>query len=348
MPPELYKQVVIASIKEEKKDVKTFTLAAADGKPIPYTAGQFITLLFNHHHKEERRSFSICSSPELGEPLAVTVKRVDNGAYSRWLTDRATEGATLLTTGASGLFIIPGNIAVYKQVFFFAAGIGITPIFSIIKTLLHTVADTHIVLIYSNRSKEDAVFYDELSGLAAQHSDRFRIEFLYSTAFDLSRARLSKLLLPTLLEEYRTAEKKDMLFYLCGPSDYMRMVIITLEEQGIDTAQIKRENFNTNGTPVRKIEPPDKTTHTAHIHLGSDTYDVVVQYPDSILQAAKKQGVHLPYSCETGRCGSCAALCVQGKIWLSYNEVLMDADLAAGKTLTCVGHPVNGDVTLQI
>lgn len=348
MAPELYKQVVITAIKTEKKDVKTFTLAETDGQPVRYAAGQFLTFVFNHHHKEERRSFSICSSPELNEPLAFTVKRVENGAYSRWLTDRVAEGDILYTTGAAGLFTIPEGIAGYKQVFFFAAGIGITPVFSLIKSLLHTRPDLQIVLIYSNRTVEEAVFYEALTELAGRFAHRFRIEFLYSTAFDLARARLSKLLLPTLLEEYRVAEKKDLLFYLCGPSDYMRMVIITLEELGIDTQQIKRENFNTNSAPVRKNDPPDKGTHTAHVHYAGKVYDVVTAYPDSILQAAKKQGIHLPYSCETGRCGSCAALCTQGTVWLSYNEVLMDADLAKGKTLTCVGHPVNGDVTLEI
>ena len=124
MPTDLYKAVTITSVKQEKAGVKTFTLAET-GPVIPYTAGQFITFVFNHHHKEERRSFSISSSPTLNEPLAITVKRVDNGAYSRLLIDKIKEGDILYTTGASGLFTIAEDITIYKQVFFFAAGISL-------------------------------------------------------------------------------------------------------------------------------------------------------------------------------------------------------------------------------
>ena len=128
----------------------------------------------------------------------------------------------------------------------------------------------------------------------------------------------------------------------------MRMVIISLEEQGIHDEQIKKENFNTNDRVVHKIEPPDKATHTATIMYLGKEYSFPVVYPDTILQAAKKNGLSLPYSCETGRCGSCAARCIKGKVWLSYNEVLMDTDLKHGSILTCVGHPVDGDVTIEV
>ncbi len=346
-PPLGVRGVIITSIREETPGVKTFTIASEDSGPIPHAVGQFITLVFTHHGKEERRSFSISSSPELNEPLAFTVKRIDNGAYSRLLTDRAAVGDKLFTTGAAGLFTLPINIAA-KQIFFFAAGIGITPIFSIIKTLLHTHPDIQAVLVYSNRTREEVVFYKELQSLAEQFPGTFKIAFLFSTAFDLSRARLSKALLPILLKENALVHKNEMLFYICGPFAYMRMAIFSLEEQGIHADQIRKENFNTNDRAVHKTDPPDKTTHTATIkYLGKEhTFPVV--YPDTILQAAKKNGLSLPYSCEVGRCGSCAARCTKGKVWLSYNEVLMDTDLAQGSILTCVGHPVDGDVTIEV
>lgn len=339
---------IITSIREETPGVKTFSLRQEDGSVIPYAAGQFITFVFTHHGKEERRSFSISSSPVLNEPLSFTVKRIDNGAYSRLLTDRATIGNRLLTTGAAGLFTLPASIDAFSQVFFFAAGIGITPIFSLIKTLLYTQPHKQIVLIYSNRSKEDVVFYNELNILAKKFPGNFKVEFLYSTSFDLARARLSKALLPVFLKEYATAPKEKMLFYICGPFSYMRMAILALEEQGIDNAQIKKENFNTNDRQIIRTEPQDKTMHRVRIKMDNKEYSFSVQYPDTILQAAKKNGIALPYSCEVGRCGSCAARCIQGKVWLSYNEVLMDTDLAHGSILTCVGHPVDGDVVIEL
>jgi len=342
----LYKSVVITSIKEETPGVKTFVIRYEDGSPIPYAAGQFITFAFTHHGREERRSFSISVSPALHEPLSFTVKRIDNGAYSRLLVDRVHVGDKLLTTGASGLFTL--SPSAYEQVFFFAAGIGITPVYSLIKTLLHTDPDKKIVLIYSNRSQGEVVFYNELQQLAAQFPSRFIVDYLYSTSFNLMRARLSKSLLPQLLSEYAQAPKEKLLFYVCGPFAYMRMVLISLEEQGIHSDQVKKENFNTNDREVRKAAPADKATHLATIKTNGKEYTFPVVYPDSILQAAKKHGLALPYSCEVGRCGSCAARCTKGEVWLSYNEVLMDNDLKHGSILTCTGHPVNGDVTIEV
>ncbi|MBS1690457.1 MAG: iron-sulfur cluster-binding domain-containing protein, partial [Bacteroidetes bacterium] len=287
-------------------------------------------------------------SPMLNEAATITVKRVDNGIYSRHLIDKAKVGDELYTTGAAGLFTLPANINDYEQVFFLAAGIGITPIFSLIKTLLYTNNHLKITLVYSNRTTEEAVFHTELQILAGRFAERFTIEYLYSTAFNLQRARLSKWLLPKLLQEYALADKSKMLFYLCGPFSYMRMVSWSLEEQGINTENIKRENFNTELRPSKILTPPDIAAHTVHLYLHGKQYDFVSQYPDTILQAAKKQGITLPYSCETGRCGSCAMLCTKGKVWLSYNEVLTDADIARGLTLSCTGYPVNDDVTLVL
>jgi ring-1,2-phenylacetyl-CoA epoxidase subunit PaaE len=264
------------------------------------------------------------------------------------LIDRAVVGDKLYTTGAAGLFILSDDLYKYDQVFFFAAGIGITPIFSLIKTLLHTEPDKKVVLIYSNRSRDEAVFFNALNELSEQFAANFKLEFLYSSSFDLSRARLSKALLPSLLDEYAVVPKEKMLFYICGPFTYMRMVVISLEEQGTLDEQIKKENFNTNDQHIKKVEPPDKSSHMATLFIGGAEYTFPINYPDTILQGAKRNGISLPYSCEVGRCGSCAAICTSGEVWLSYNEVLMDAELKKGRILTCVGHPINGDVTIVI
>jgi ferredoxin-NADP reductase len=344
----LYQVVIVTSAREETPGVRTFILTYEDGSPIPYTAGQFITLVFTHHGREERRSFSISSSPALDEPLSFTVKRIENGAYSRFLIEKIKPGDKLRTTGTAGLFTLPQNMNDSDQVFFLAAGIGITPVISLVKTLLHTRPDKNAVLIYSNRSKEEVTFYNTIRELAEQYSNRFKAELLYSSAFNLSRARLNKELLPLLLKEYGVVPKEKMLFYICGPFEYMRMAILSLEEQGIRGDQVKKENFNTNDRKVAKAEPPDTSPHMVTLRFQGKEYHITAAYPDTILQAAKKNGLSLPYSCEVGRCGSCAALCTSGQVWLSYNEVLMDSDLKKGMILTCVAHPVHGNVEIEI
>jgi ring-1,2-phenylacetyl-CoA epoxidase subunit PaaE len=121
-----------------------------------------------------------------------------------------------------------------------------------------------------------------------------------------------------------------------------------LQEEQVPKENIRKETFIIQGKQPPKKEPPDKNDHTVIIQYGNENYQLKVKYPDSILQAAKKENISLPYSCEVGRCGNCAAKCVDGKVWLSYNEVLTEKDIQKGLTLTCVGHPVGGDVTLKI
>ncbi len=342
----IYRALRISAIVDEAPGVKTFVLTPGDGKPISYKAGQFLTFAFQHHHKEERRSFSISGSPDMNEPLSITVKRVDNGIFTRYLIDDAKAGDVLYITGAAGLFVLPEDTAEYEQVFLIAAGIGIVPVYSILKTLLYKHKQ-RVVLIYSNRRKEDVVYHDKLIALQKEHTGRLQIEFLYSNSFSLSRARLNKALLPQLVDEYGQAEKGKMLFYTCGPFDYMRMVIWALEEHGISTTQIKKENFEVH-VPVRKAEPPDKDMHEVRLRIGADVFELDCQYPETILQAARKKGIQIPYSCEVGRCGSCAARCRSGKVWMSVNEVLTDKDIEKGLVLTCVGYPVWSDVSLEL
>lgn len=340
--------ITVTGIREEVPGVMTFTVVREDGQSILYKAGQFITLVFTHHGREERRSFSISSCPDINEPLAFTVKRMDNGAYSRYLIEKIKVGAQLQTTGVAGLFTLPAEHGNYEQVFFFAAGIGITPVLSLVKSLLYSQPYKQAVLVYSNRSQEEVVFYNELRALQQQFGDRLQLELLYSNAFNLMRARLNKELVGVLLDEYGKTSKDKMLFYLCGPYNYMRMVIYALEEQGMATEQIHRENFNTNNRDTQRAVPPDTATHNVTIVVDGASHTYEVAYPDTILQAAKKHGLSLPYSCEVGRCGSCAARCTSGEVWLSYNEVLMESDLKNGVILTCVGHPVNGDVVVEM
>ena len=175
---------------------------------------------------------------------------------------------------------------------------------------------------------------------------QLKLEFLFSSSPDLSRARLSKWLLPQLLEIHGNAIPEHRLFYTCGSFEYMRMVAITLEEEGYAASQVRKENFDTS-RPAVKHQPPDTRMHHVTLELGGEKRIVEVQYPQTILQAARKGGIQLPYSCETGRCGSCMMHCQSGRVWMSYNEVLTDNDIAEGKVLTCVGYPIDGDVILK-
>jgi ring-1,2-phenylacetyl-CoA epoxidase subunit PaaE len=338
-------ELTIEEIRQETRDFKTIVFRG--GHHLHYEAGQFITLIDQSGLQEIRRSYSIVSSPVLNEPLAIGVKRIDNGFFSRILTDKSRKGDTLLTSGVGGFFRLPENMNSFTSIFFFAAGSGISPILSLIKTTLHLYPEISVFLIYSNQSPEATAYYAILKQMERYFPDQLVIHFLFSSTSDLKKARLNRDLLLEMIT-IDAFDRKKTLIYTCGPESYMRMIIFLLLEEGFPKEHIKKEDFNPGNKKLTPKVPPDTKTYTVRLNIKGTVLDLTVAYPDSILQAARKHKLDLPYSCETGKCGSCAAHCLSGKVWLSNNEVLTEQDLADGLTLTCTGHPQSADVVLKI
>ena len=341
-----YYQVQITAIIAETKGAKTFVLQPLNNWIAAYQPGQFLTLVFHTRYGEKRRSYSISSSPLMNEPLSITIKRVENGEFSRLLLTHAKVGDVLTTSGISGFFVLPQSIDATDQLFFLAAGSGITPCYSIIKTLLSTTYKK-IVLIYSNRTEEEAIFLQQLHALQHQFAERFKIHFLFSNKTSVYESRLGNWLLQQLLERYLQVHKSKALFYLCGPFEYMQMISISLLSEGYPAQHIHKENFSVVQRIVKPL-PPDIAAHQVKLYLKEEAYNLTVQYPQSILAVAKANNIGIPYSCEAGSCGSCAATCINGKVWMAYNEVLMDDEIARGRILCCQAYPVEGDVEIVI
>jgi ferredoxin-NADP reductase len=333
----------IEEIREETAEAKTFFLSSHDAH-IDYAAGQFLTFLFPKGDDYDRRNYSISSAPH-EKRLSVTVKKIANGEYSRRLVDKATVGDELLSIGASGFFTLPESIATVRQIFFFAAGSGITPVYSLIKDSLFNYPQVHLVLVYSNVNEQRTIFIHELRRLAALHP-QLRVIWLFSESKQLSRARLSKSLIEELVTEALLVPREEAFYYLCGSFDYMRMATIQLLTIDIPVTHIRKEQFEI----IRQDDPPtppDVLPHRVTITSNGRTDTLVVQHPQTILRAAKTHRIDLPYSCEAGRCGTCAMRCVEGTVWMSYNEVLLDEEIEKGWVLTCTGYPVGGDVVLR-
>ncbi len=339
----LYHRVRVSNIIEETPLAKTFVLEPMDGWQPGYKSGQFITLVFRTGSGEKRRSFSISSSQAVGEPMMITVKKMDNGEFSRRLIYHTRVNDVFETTGAAGFFVLKQEP--FENYVFLAAGSGISPIYAIIKELLHS-RTAHIILIYSNKSEEDCIFYSSLLQMQQAFAHKFSIRFLFSNRQQVLQSRLSHWLLTQLLDEYIPGPRTRSIFYVCGPFDYMLMVNISLRSNGIATGQIMKENFANLPLPPQQ-QPPDTAAHKVTIWKDDEKFELMVQYPQSITTAARKQGISLPYSCEAGRCGSCAATCIEGKIWMAYNEVLMDEEIAKGRVLTCTGYPIHGDAVIR-
>ena len=333
-------QLKVEAIKWELPDTATFLLSEVSGKKIIYKAGQFITLVFDHHNEEIRRSYSLSSSP--GEALlSITVKRIENGEISRFLLTKIKPGDILNAEEPAGKFTLT-DLHIDKDIFLFAAGSGIVPIFSQLKYALGKPGKSRFNLIYSSRDDKSVLFDAELNALAINHPGRLNIIILLSsTANRLNNIKVEQLVTQNIPNALLKAE-----FYLCGPFDYMRMIRLTLLYMGIEPKQIRKENFvlETIAVPVGLFSFPPKKIR---IDFKNETYDLVVGENQSILQAALQNGIPLPFSCRNGICSACSAMCKSGRVELVKNDVLTDSDLEQGWTLTCTGHPVTDDVVIS-
>ena len=333
----------IRAIRQETADTKSFEFETpAD---FFYRPGQFLTIVKRTAFGEVRRQYSFSSHPDIDSHPRITVKRIPNGEVSRWLHDEVQVGDRVETIGANGFFTLPQNTAQMETLFLLAAGSGITPLLSLIHEALLHHPQLHIVLLYSNRSAASTIFLEDLRKLQQQHPQKLKIEFLFSDAKNLMRARLGKYVLEELFKKHVHTPAKT-LAYICGPLDYRQMANITLLNEGVPSEQIRKEIFFTAPATLKPL-PPDQQPHQVQITHQSIRDSLIVQYPTTILQAAKERGLNLPYSCEAGRCGTCAATCTKGTVWMSRNEVLSDGEVARGRVLTCTGYPVGGDVSLQ-
>lgn len=343
-----FREVIILNIIEETQGARTFEIASTDGASIKYDAGQFLTLVLNQKNKNkaQRRSYSFSSAPLLNEAMAVTIKEIPNGEISRKLMS-AKIGDKFKVSGVSGFFTLLDNLKSLKQLFFIAAGSGITPVFPLIKTALHLHSELSVTLIYANRNKKSTLFYNQLLDLSRIFKNRFQIEFLFSESKNILNSRLSNSLLVDFLNQHIHSAFENVYFFLCGPFNFMETVMITLLTEGVPHSNIRKEKFSIL-KPKFKIKPKDIEAHLVFIETGNKAYVIKVQYPDSILTEALKENIPIPYSCQSGQCGACVATCLKGKIWMEYNEVLMPNELAKGLVLTCMAYPIMGDVKLKI
>jgi ferredoxin-NADP reductase len=333
-------QLKVEAIKWELFDTATFFFKEISGKKVSYKAGQFITLVFNHHNEEIRRSYSLSSSPE-EELLSITVKRIANGEISRFLLTRVKRGDILNAVEPAGRFVISG-FEDEKDILLFAAGSGIVPVFSQLKYILNHNGGSRLTLIYSNKNENSILFKDELNALSLKDPERLKIIHLLSS----EAGRLNNLLVEQLVRENIKADINLAEIYTCGPFAYMRMIRLTLLFMGLEPDQIRKENFVLETIPVSPVlinYPPRKI----RIRFKNETYDLVTGENQSILQAALQNNIQLPFSCRVGDCSTCSAICKSGKVTMVKNDVLTDADLASGWILTCTGHALTDDVVIE-
>jgi ring-1,2-phenylacetyl-CoA epoxidase subunit PaaE len=343
----------IEKIITETKDTKTFSLQPIDNQTIAYKAGQFLTLVFNENNKQIRRSYSISSSPEMDAVLTITVKRVDNGIVSRYLHDHAHIGDILESMPPTGRFVLTENRNKKGQDYFFiAAGSGITPCWALIKTLLRTEPKARITLIYQTKNPKNTIFYDEiekntegvLNGI-----NKLKVIYCFSQPTDKSPPfHLNKDTLEHFILQNSHFKKRNAQFYLCGSMPYMRMAVMTLHTLDVQDEQIFREDFVIQQS-FEEIELKDfgKPTDLT-IHFKKQTHHIKVPYRQTLLDAALKAGIALPYSCKGGACTSCLCQTLKGKVVMPSNYKLFESEILRGVTLSCIAYSDSEAVEIDI
>ncbi len=335
----------------ETTEAITLVLENTGTQAITYQAGQFLTLLVTMHGAAQRRSYSLSSAPGIDQDLLITIKRVTNGEVSRYLIDHVREGQVIQSLPPAGRFTIQTNPEAQRDIFLIGAGSGVTPLFSLLKTVLRAEPKSSITFINCHRNEHTALFWQPINALAAQYPAQLRCIHLFSdpTPDTLAyRGRLTISRLEELVHKNLKFDRQQARFYLCGPSDFMRIARMALTYLQFRGEQIRQEYFVTEPLPAVGVPPQSTFTSQVTVHLGGKSHTFPVQSNEFILKAALERGIQLPYSCQGGRCSACAGICREGNVKMAINEVLTDRDVAAGWTLTCTGYPASGKVEIEI
>ncbi|ACU57876.1 ferredoxin--NADP reductase [Chitinophaga pinensis] len=348
---ELYIHLRIREVIAETADTFTYRLETVDGQPLHYQPGQFITLLIYLHGTEYRRSYSFSSTPGIDPYPSVTVREKQNGEISRHILRDWKVGDKITALLPSGRFTLPAHSKTPRDIFLLGAGSGITPLYSILKDVLHHEPTAHVKLVYSNRSEQRTIFHQQLQALKAQFPEQLHIIHLYSSEPpDHIIRRLGNLSLEPLVQQQLRYHKQDAQFFVCGPPEYMRMALLTLTFMGFEEEQLHKENFVVNTAPqlARIGVPDDASRKDVTIHFRGGVHQLSLPGNRNILAAALEQGIAIPYSCKGGVCGSCTARCTKGKVWMALNEVLTDKEVEQGFVLTCTGYAASAAVVIEL
>lgn len=307
-----------------------------------FSAGQYLNLKLTLDGQEIRRAYSICSAPESAE-LRIAIKAVNNGAFSTFANSQLKVGDVLEVGTPEGKFTFQPDASRQKNYLAFAAGSGITPILSIIKSALQSEPKSTFVLVYGNKTPEQTIFHEQLHELQLKYVGRFFVHYVYSQAKIDGElfGRIERSTVNFILNNKHKEIDFDK-FYLCGPEEMINTVAATLKERNIKESAIKFELFSTATPKTNTNTPEGHTKITVLVDDEETTFEMSKK--QTVLEAALKQGVDAPYSCQGGICSSCLGRITSGSAMMTKNSILTDGEIAEGLILTCQAHPTSDTI----
>ncbi len=329
-----------------------------------FTQGQHLTLRFTINGKEERRSYSMSSSP-LENGLSVTVKKVKGGKVSNHIFDKVKVGDAVEVMTPDGRFFTALNDENKKNYYLVGAGSGITPLMSILKTILEKEPMSFVHLLYGSRSEDEIIFKSQLDELSRRYEGQLMVEHSLSQpklekakglgglfskgkpTWEGKIGRIDAKVFQKFYEEYPPRHKQSE-YFLCGPGGMIDSVEKTLLEKGIDKKNIHHEYFTASPKADGEAVPAGDVVAGAKLtaYLDGRTYETTVAKGKHLLFAVIDAGGDAPYSCTSGACATCMAKVKKGTVKMDACYALDESEIKQGYILTCQAHPTSEEVEI--
>jgi ring-1,2-phenylacetyl-CoA epoxidase subunit PaaE len=351
-----FHRLKIADIRRETPDAVSIAFAVPSSLRDAYRfqPGQHLTLRMDRNGEDVRRSYSICTGLDDDE-LRVAIKRVEGGAFSTLCNELFKPGDEIDVMTPQGRFGLVPDPSAARNYLAIVAGSGITPVLSLLRSILKREPKSRFALIYGNRSTPDIIFKEALEDLKDRFVDRFVVHHVLSREqqdFALFNGRIDGDKIGALVRSFAAPSDIDHAF-LCGPGGLIEEGKRALLGLGVSPDRIHAEYFSTDGLPVTPRAAPSKQTDDqpalaiAHVTFDGSAYDLPIRAGETIIDAGLRAGLELPFSCRGGMCCTCRAKLVSGEVRMDTNYSLEPWEMQAGFVLTCQSHPLTSEVTVD-
>jgi ring-1,2-phenylacetyl-CoA epoxidase subunit PaaE len=344
----------VRQVRSDTRDaiVVTFDVPPELLETFRFTHGQHLALRTRIAGEEVRRCYSICSAVQ-DEALRIGIKRVEGGLFSSWAHEHLKPGTEIEVMAPGGYFFTELSPAACRHYVAFAAGSGITPIFSIIKTTLLTEPGSRFTLFYGNRSSNTTIFREELADLKDRFMGRFNLVHVMTREhqdLDMLNGRITADRLELLLHRFAPLATVDFVF-ICGPREMAVGLREKLQAVGFPAGQIKLEQFVSGGTLRPQVAVADrKTAEACEVDVicdGRKRTFTMEKGTETVLDAALRHGIELRYSCKSGVCSTCRCKLTEGQVEMDASYALETYEVERGLVLACQSYPTTARITVD-